>query len=459
MDEQEFQDYRLLDRLSRSASGDLYRVVAHTGTQELLLQQLPLELSAEQLAQDMRWLARPVAALGRPAVSRIVSSGQSDEGKLYLVYENTAGQPLQALIPGAPEKLEPAAALTLAGQIAHVLERGLKAGIIHKLLLPHFLFQQPGQPPTVTILGLDWPATLSNTLLPLLPEEELVYLSPEQRQGNVIDGRSNIYSLGAILYSLFTGEPPLPTGPDGKHIPLAERRPDLTQPTIRLVETCLQPNSWMRFQTYEALRNAIDQAAGVESPSDSTAVITYPVAPPASRRRPFHLRTSLAPLLAAPVLFMVGALLALGGGAWLLFGGGANEMSELDMPAPTPTRPALLEGAGDGSTSGDATRAPGPTPTLLATSTPEGDVEGVAAVEPQDTPTRSVQPTPTLADESEGAQSTSPPRASTPRPTVSPTPLIFPTVTATNEPPPPPPPPPAPTNEPPPPTPTAPPTT
>ena len=40
MDEQEFQDYRLLDRLSRSASGDLYRVVAHTGTQELLLQQL-----------------------------------------------------------------------------------------------------------------------------------------------------------------------------------------------------------------------------------------------------------------------------------------------------------------------------------------------------------------------------------------------------------------------------------
>ena len=78
MDEQEFQDYRLLDRLSRSASGDLYRAVAHTGTQELLLQQLPLELPAEQLAQDMRWLARPVAALGRPAVSRIVSSGQSD---------------------------------------------------------------------------------------------------------------------------------------------------------------------------------------------------------------------------------------------------------------------------------------------------------------------------------------------------------------------------------------------
>lgn len=446
MDKQQFQHYRLLDRLSRSASGDLYRVVAQTGTQHLLLQPLPLALPAEKLAQDVRWLARPVASLGRPAVSHIVSSGQNDDGNLYLVYENTAGRPLQALIPSAPESLEPAAALTLVGQIAHVLERGLKAGIIHKMLLPHYLFVQQGQPPAITVLGLDWPAMLSDGLLPLLPEEEVAYLSPEQRQGTVIDGRSNIYSLGAMLYSLFTGEPPLPAGPDGRHVPLAERRPDLTQPTIRLVETCLQPNSWMRFQTYEALRNAIEQAAGVESPSDSTAAVTYPVAPPAARRRPFLLRTSLAPLLAVPILFLVAAALALGGGAWLLFGGGGlDETAELGIPTSTPTQRAPLDGGEDELPRDDATSAPGPTPTLLATSTPEngtGAGEGVA----QETPTRRIQPTPTLATEDEGAEATSPPRASTPRPTSSPTAVFFPTATtapppATNEPPPPPPPP------------------
>lgn len=451
MDEQ-FQHYRLLDRLSRSASGDLYRAVAQTGTQQLLLQPLPLALPAEKLAQDVRWLARPVASLGRAAVSRIVASGQNDNGNLYLVYENAAGRPLQALIPGAPESLEPAAALTLVGQIAHVLERGLKAGIIHKLLLPHYLFVQQGQPPTITVLGLDWPATLSDGLLPLLPEEEVAYLSPEQRQGNVIDGRSNIYSLGAMLYSLFTGEPPLPAGPDGSHVPLAERRPDLTQPTIRLVETCLQPNSWMRFQTYEALRNAIDQAAGVEAPSDSTAAVTYPIAPPEARRRPFLLRTSLAPLLAVPILFLVAAAVALGGGAWLLFGGGGlDEMAELGMPTPTPTDRAPLDGGGDALPPDDATSAPGPTPTLLATSTPENGTGGGAVVAQETpTPTRNIQPTPTGAAEGEGAEATSPPRASTPRPTSSPTAVFVPTGTATSAPPSPPPPPaPTATNEPP----------
>lgn len=458
MNEQRFRDYRLLQRLSHSGSGDLYRVMPAEGTQQLLLQVLPLGLPVDKLAQDLRWLARPVASLGRPAVSRIVASGESDDGNLYLVFENAAGEPLQALIPGAPEKMEPAAALAVAGQIAHVLERALKAGILHKLLLPHYLFVQEGQP--ATILGLDLPATLAERLLPLLPEEELVYLSPEQRQGNVIDGRSNIYSLGVLLYGLLTGTPPLPAGPVGpRHVPLAERRPDLAQPTIRLVETCLQPNSWMRFQTFEALRNAIDQAAGVESPSESTAAVTYPVAPPPNRHRP-RLRSSLAPLLIVAILFLVGAAVALGGGAWLLFGGGPmSEMAEVESPTATPTRLVPLEGSAGGLAAGAPTVPPGPTPTLRATSTPRGGATDSAAVETLATPTRSVEPTRTrvvsdglVGDNGESAEgtptATSPARESTPRPTASPTTttVFWPTVTPTNEPPPP-----AATNEPPPP--------
>jgi serine/threonine-protein kinase len=475
MDEQRFQDYRLLQRLSRSASGDLYRVAPAQGTHQLLLQRFPLALPVEKLAQDLRWLSRPVASLGRPAVSRIVASGQGDDGNLYVAFENAPGQPLQALIPAAPEALEPAVALTFVGQIAHVLERGLKAGLIHKLLLPHYLFVQDGQAPT--ILGLDLPATLADGLLDFLPEEELVFLSPEQRQGNVIDGRSNIYSLGALLYSLLTGEAPLPAGTDGRsHAPLGERRPDLAQATVRLVETCLQSNSWMRFQTYGALRNAIDQATRIESPSATTAAVTYPVAPLAGRRRP-HLRKSMAPLLVVALLFVVTAALAvaLGGSAWLIFGGEAmSEMAEIEMLTATPTRLSPLEGSGGGATVSPV--PPGPTPTLMATSMAQSGTAGGAAANALATPTRRAQPTASrvvgedlIGDNGESdattPTATSPSRSGTPRPTASPTtagapqPIATATSqppTATNEPPPLPPPPTA-TNEPPPPTATSPP--
>jgi hypothetical protein len=461
MDEQRFHNYRLLERLGRSASGDLHRVLPVDGTQRLLLQQLPLAIPAGKLAQDLRWMARPVASLGRPAVSRIVAYGNSDNGNLYLVFEDAAGDSLQALIPGAPEQLAPAAALNLIGQLAHTLERGLKAGVIHKLLLPHYIFALNGQSPL--ILGLDLPAAVADGLRPLLPEEELVYLSPEQRQGNVIDGRSNIYSLGAMLYALFTGEPPLPAGADGQgHAPLAERRPDLAQPTVRLVETCLQANSWMRFQTYGALRNAIDQAAAVESPSDPAAAVTFPVAPAAPDRRP-RFRTSLAPLLVVAILFLVAAAVALGGGAWLLLnGGGLDEMAGRDVPGamdtatPTPTGLAPLLPTRDQLPGGTASPPPGPTPTLRATTASESNTAGDVTAgngdgTPEALPTRTAQPTATRIVPGELTGGGAPPATAT----SAPQPVSTAAPTSTSPPPPPPPPPPAPqptaTQEPPPP--------
>ena len=116
------------------------------------------------------------------------------------------------------------------------------------------------------------------------PEKELLdYASPEELEGKPLTRRSNIYSLGVILYELLAGhQPHLPTLPFDifpqanmpKEEPLEEARPGLAGETYRLVRNCLWRQEWSRFETTDEMITAIETAIFAEQELPKAAAWT-----------------------------------------------------------------------------------------------------------------------------------------------------------------------------------------
>ncbi len=156
-------------------------------------------------------------------------------------------------------------ALTLVRHLADALTAVHPAGIIHHDLRPENIILRHDAP---FLIDLGIPP-ITESVESTTRVERLDYASPEQRQGKTVSGRSNIYSLGIILYELLAGHrPEIPisswdifersTLP--KEVPLEEARPGLTVETYDLVKMCLWRQEWSRFDTANNLVKAIDAA-------------------------------------------------------------------------------------------------------------------------------------------------------------------------------------------------------
>jgi len=198
--------------------------------------------------------ARAVAALNHPHICQIY-----DVGPDYLVLEHIEGKPLQGPLP-APE------AVRLAIQIASALEEAHGHGILHRDLKPaNILITVKG---TAKLLdfglakfaaaaGSDITQTVEGTVM-----GTAAYMSPEQAQGKPLDERSDIFSLGAVLYELVSGDRAF-SGSSMVDVLSAvvrdEPRPLQSSPGMaRVVMRCLRKVPSERFQTAAELRAALE---------------------------------------------------------------------------------------------------------------------------------------------------------------------------------------------------------
>ncbi len=210
-----------------------------------------------------------------------------DETFLPLLDFGTVGKrpfAVMAYVPGQflAERLESAekprdktqiiAALTLVRQLSQILTVAHPSGLIHHDLRPKNIFvNEAGQP---FLLDLVVPPTSSVSQYSDTPPSELDYDSPEQLSGKALSGRSNIFSLGVLLYRLLAGhKPALPVSEwdifehqgVAREIPLNSVRTDLTEATYATVRDCLWQREWSRFETVTALTKSIDRAIKKES--------------------------------------------------------------------------------------------------------------------------------------------------------------------------------------------------
>jgi serine/threonine protein kinase len=205
--------YKILDRLGVGGMGDVYRARDTRLGRTVAIKVLSAEIAAddERRAGVLRD-ARASAALSHPNIAALYETGE-DQGHTYLVFEFVPGNTLKSVIGGRP--LNPRRAIELAIELADGLAEAHAEGIVHHDIKPNNIIVTPKGHAKILDVGLAaWTsggaerqrAAASPTAGMQL--DTVAYMSPEQVLGQRIDERSDLFSLGVVLFEMITGAPP-----------------------------------------------------------------------------------------------------------------------------------------------------------------------------------------------------------------------------------------------------------
>ena len=204
--------YRIEGRIGEGGMGVVYRA-SHV----VLKKQLAIKVMRGEQAQDGEIVQRFVqeaqasSAIGHPNIIGISDFGKAPDGSVYFAMEYLEGQTLGKAMEKGP--LARARAIGIFVQIADALEAAHQRGIIHRDLKPDniFLIRSEGRDDFVKVLDFGI-AKVKNAAAKITRTGMVFgtphYMSPEQAAGQAVDHRSDIYSLGVIMYQVFTGQLP-----------------------------------------------------------------------------------------------------------------------------------------------------------------------------------------------------------------------------------------------------------
>jgi serine/threonine protein kinase len=206
--------YNVLERLGTGALGDVYRARDMKVGRTVALM-TPSPALVEEPDRRMKFLedARLATALNHPNIATLFDVVEKD-GRSYLAYEFAAGPSLREEMGGRPVNVRRAVELT--AQIADALAEGHSRGLVHGDVRPENVVVTPKGSPKILNFGLStWTdggrarrAAASAEGLGSDPHGVAAYLSPEQAIGATIDARSDLFSLGVVLYEMVTGRNP-----------------------------------------------------------------------------------------------------------------------------------------------------------------------------------------------------------------------------------------------------------
>jgi serine/threonine-protein kinase len=279
--------YRILRVLGRGGMGTVYEAVHTSIGKHVALKFLEGHTTADAPARA-RFLreAQTASLVESPHVVHIFDSGWSDDGVPFMVLELLRGQDLRALLR-AEGRLGLEQIISIAEQTLRALIQTHAAGIVHRDLKPEniFLCEIEGSEPLVKILDF---GISKNTR----PEEQLdtlthqgavlgtaYYMSPEQAHGEPdVDPRSDVYSLGAIIYEMFTGRTPhvgnvyhavlidicTRDAPDVRLL-----APQVPEDLARVIARALSRDRHARFETAQAFLGALSPFSAARRVSSS----------------------------------------------------------------------------------------------------------------------------------------------------------------------------------------------
>jgi len=282
--------YEILGQIGAGGMGEVYRARDARLQRDVAIKVLPASFSADpDRLRRFKAEARAASALNHPNILTIHDIG-TDEGAPYLVSELLKGESLRDRLQRGP--LGTATAVDIAGQVADGLAAAHEQGIVHRDLKPENLFVLPDGRVKILDFGLakltgpdrspfDHDGSLT---APVETESGLVmgtlgYMSPEQLRGGTVDNRSDIFSLGAILYEMLTGRRAFSRSTPADMISaVLNEEPPLIPGTVeglahgleRIVRRCLEKDPETRFRSARDLAFALREStafAGVAQPA------------------------------------------------------------------------------------------------------------------------------------------------------------------------------------------------
>ena len=289
--------YRIEGQLGKGGFGAVF-LASHVATrQQVVLKVLKPDLS-EDPTQVQRFYneARASSLLAHPHTVRVHDFGQTDGGLLYIAMERLHGKELaQALRESPGGRLPAARLLRIASAVCKSLSEAHHAGLVHRDLKPDniFLCQVHGEDEFVKVIDfgiakpVDAPVDggLTRTGFTVGTPK---YMSPEQVMQRQLDGRSDLYSLGIVMYQCLCGEVPFagttPMETLMAHLqdrarPLAERVPELPTAVVTVVEKAMAKKTEDRWADADQLRHAL-AAALAEVEGQTAVAATTPSQPP-----------------------------------------------------------------------------------------------------------------------------------------------------------------------------------
>jgi serine/threonine protein kinase/transposase-like protein len=268
--------YVLVEKIGSGGMGDVYKGHHPSLDQYRAIKVLPPHLAQnEELVERFLREARRCAALQHPNIVRLEHVGEQD-GIYFMVMDYVEGTSLRQLIDDQTA-LPVSRGIRIAEQVCRALSYAHEQGLIHRDVKPSNILVDKEDQAVLTDFGIargmeaDEPGLTAAGLTVGTPE----YMSPEQVRGDPLDGRSDLYSLGIVLYELFTGELPfaarskasikrqqLEKDPD----PPRFHNPDLPPALEAVILRALEKNRHARYATAAELAEALAQAmsAGTE---------------------------------------------------------------------------------------------------------------------------------------------------------------------------------------------------
>jgi serine/threonine protein kinase/TolB-like protein/Flp pilus assembly protein TadD len=375
--------YDVLEKIGSGGMGEVYRARDTRLDRDVALKILPPEMARDpdRRARFERE-ARAIAALKHPNIITI-HAVEEDGDVRFLAMEFVEGRTLTRAIPAGGLAID--SFLDLAIPLAAAVAAAHAKGITHRDLKPDNVMIEPDGRLKVLDFGLA-------KLLEVGPGNDatvvagpgatqdghilgtVAYMSPEQAEGKPVDPRSDVFSLGILLYEMITGERPFQGDTQISTItsilrdaprPVHERRHDLPRQLDRILQRCLEKDPDRRYETARGLRNdletlrtevhsqprasegasgssAHDRAASWPTSSAGRSVSQDPAALHASSLPPNTKRIARRRL---PAWVLVAGLAAVLVGAWLVARGREGRERAPLAPPPSPAPPLAAAAA------------------------------------------------------------------------------------------------------------------
>ena len=258
--------YEIIEELGRGGMGRVYRVMDTKINEEVALKLIKPEIADSKTIERFGNELKMARKISHKNVCRMYHLSE-ESGTHYITMEYVPGETLKDMIR-MTKQLSPGTAVSIAKQICAGLSEAHRMGVVHRDLKPQNVMIDKQGNARIMDFGIARSLESEGTTRPGIIIGTPEYMSPEQTEFREVDQRSDIYSLGIILFEMLTGRLPFegetPISVAMKHKSLkppdpAKLNAQISQDLSRVILTCLEKDRENRFQNIEELRAELDR--------------------------------------------------------------------------------------------------------------------------------------------------------------------------------------------------------